>query len=263
MDENTYAVEADIEATHWWFIGRRQLFATLIGRLALAPGVRVLDIGTSTGTNLRMLRDLGFTSYEGLDSSAEAVRWCGEKGLGKVTLGDIGQLPFADATFDLVLATDVIEHVDDDAGALREIRRVLKATGSALITVPAFRALWGVQDEIGQHKRRYRGTELRRLAERAGLRIHYGFYFNYLLFLPILLVRSLVRLARLPLRNENRLNAPLLNRLLSLVFRFDVWTAPRLHPPFGVSYLVVAGLAAIPAEAPTLPNIQFAHKASR
>jgi SAM-dependent methyltransferase len=243
METLTYAVEAEIEATHWWFTERRRLFARIIAKLALPGDARILDIGTSTGTNLRMLRELGFVRVEGLDQSEEAVRWCAEKGYGKVTIGDVCQLPFGDGEFDLVLATDIIEHVDDDAAALREIRRVLKSGGRALITVPAFPILWGVQDEIGQHKRRYRAGELLARTKAAGLSIVKSFYFNYLLFLPILAVRSLVRRSRMNMRSENELNSPLINRLLKLVFRFDVWTAPVLHPPFGVSYLALAAPA--------------------
>jgi len=133
MDSATYAIEADVEATHWWFTERRWLFGRLIAGFALARDARILDIGTSTGTNLRLLRELGFTRGEGLDASAEAVRWCAEKGYGKVTQGDVCALPFDDASFDLVLATDIIEHVDDDGAALREIRRVLKPGGRVLM----------------------------------------------------------------------------------------------------------------------------------
>ena len=240
MESVTYAVEADLEATHWWFTERRRLFGRIIKRLQLSSDAHILDIGTSTGTNLRMLRDLGFSRFEGLDHSDEAARWCAEKGYGKVTVGDICRLPFPDGEFDLVLATDVIEHVDDDSSALREIHRVLKPGGRVLITVPAFQALWGVQDDVGQHKRRYRASELLARTEAAGLSIYRKFYFNYLLFLPILAMRTIIRRSHARVRSENELNSPFINRLLKLIFRFDVWTAPVLRPPFGVSYLVVA-----------------------
>jgi len=240
MEYSVYADEAEFEATHWWFTERRRLFARLIRAMALPPRARILDIGASTGANLRMLREIGFAGCEGLDSSDEAVRWCAEKGLGNVTKGDICDLPFADATFDLVLATDVIEHVDDDAAALRGIRRVLKPGGRALITVPTFRILWGLQDVVSHHKRRYRAGELRARIEDAGLHIVRGFYFNYILFLPILVARTIIRLLRIRMSSEMQLNPGFLNPVLRLIFRCDVATAPWLHPPFGVSCLAVA-----------------------
>src|SRR6185312_16718168 len=105
MESTAYAIEAEVEATHWWFVERRRLFGRMIARMGLPSDARILDIGTSTGTNLRMLRDLGFTNFEGLDQSEDAIRWCADKGLGKVTAGDVCKLPFADESFDLVLAT--------------------------------------------------------------------------------------------------------------------------------------------------------------
>ncbi len=240
MKSTTYAIEAEVEATHWWFTERRRLFGRMIARMGLLRDARILDIGTSTGTNLRMLRDLGFTNFEGLDQSEEAIRWCADKGLGKVTAGDVCKLPFADESFDLVLATDIIEHVDDDVGALREIRRILKPQGRALITVPAFRMLWGLQDDVSHHKRRYRAHELLERIAAVDLRAGQRFYFNYLLFLPILCVRTVVRWAGIKLQSENQLNTGMLNRIFQWIFRADVSTAPYLHPPFGVSYLVLA-----------------------
>ena len=241
MECTTYAVEAEVEATHWWFTERRRLFGNVIAAMELPLDARILDIGTSTGTNLRMLRDLGFTRFEGLDRSEEAIQWCAEKGLGKVTAGDVCALPFPDASFDLVLATDIIEHVDDDAMALREINRILKPEGRALITVPAFQMLWGLQDDVSHHKRRYLARDLLQRANAAGMRVFSKFYFNYILFLPILFARTVIRLGRVKMQSENELNSPLVNKVLRTIFRFDVWSAPWLRPPFGVSYLVVAG----------------------
>ena len=60
MDSATFAVEAAVEESHWWFVGRRELFGREIARLGLAPCSRVADVGTGTGAGLRLLRGLGF-----------------------------------------------------------------------------------------------------------------------------------------------------------------------------------------------------------
>ena len=151
MDAAAYAVEAEIEKVHWWFVVRRRLFARIIKELGVDSNSAVLDIGTGTGSNLRLLADLGIRRVTGLDFSDIAINFCKAKGLGSVQKGDVCQLPFADKSFDFVIASDIIEHVDDDRRALREIARVLADGGSALITVPAFPALWGLQDEIAMH----------------------------------------------------------------------------------------------------------------
>ena len=240
MDAATYAAEAQIEATHWWFTGRRRLFAREIAELGIGDDARILDIGTSTGTNLRMLRDLGYRSVTGLDFSPDAIRHCEDKGLGPVRQGDICALPFADSSFDLVLATDIIEHVDDDSRALSEIARVLAPDGAVLITVPTFPSLWGLQDRVAQHKRRYRLRPLVRKIEGVGLAVASRYYFNYILFAPIWAARRVIDIFRIALKSEGDVNNPILNSVLKAVFAFDIATARVLRPPFGVSALVIA-----------------------
>lgn len=243
MDIATYAVEAEIERDHWWFVGRRRLFSSVIGSLGLDREADILDIGTSTGTNLRMLRDLDFRRVTGLDSSEVAVKFCSEKGLGAVELGDACNLPFEPDRFELVLATDVIEHVDDVA-ALREIARVLAPGGYALISVPTFMALWGLQDDVAHHKRRYLKGEVVEKVRQAGLRVQTAYYFNFVLFVPIWIARRIIRVMGIKLNSENQVNSPLINSILTAVFAADIRLAPRLKMPFGVSALVVARKAA-------------------
>jgi SAM-dependent methyltransferase len=187
-----------------------------------------------------MLRELGFCVVTGLDYSDEAIRFCAEKGLGTVRRGDILDMPFPGEAFALVLATDIIEHVDDDVLALREVARVLRPGQHTLITVPAFPSLWGFQDEVALHKRRYRMEPLLDRIRRAGLQPDRQFHFNYLLFAPIWAARQLMKHWKHSYKSESDVTGPLANRLLTAVFGFDVLTSPRLSPPFGVSILVLA-----------------------
>jgi len=138
METSAYAIESQVEATHWWFVGRRKLLAKIISKLDLSMDTRVLDIGTGTGTNLRLLKELGFENVMGVDNSEEAVHFCTQKGLGIVQKGDICNLPFEDNSAGLILATDVIEHIDNDLLALSELKRILSPNGWLILTVPAF-----------------------------------------------------------------------------------------------------------------------------
>jgi SAM-dependent methyltransferase len=239
VDRSVYAIEAKVEQSHWWFVGRRHLFARELLKAGNRGSQEVLDVGSGTGSNLRMLRDLGFFNAVGLDNSEQAIRFCAEKGLAPVRYGDICAMPFDSDSFDLVLATDVIEHVEDDSLALREVARVLRPGGKALITVPAFSSLWGLQDRVAHHRRRYRQRELRDLLEASGLKPVHMFYFNYLLFVPIWLARRLIDVLGLKLESEGQLNAPIVNFILSAIFRLDTWTAPLVRPPLGVSILAL------------------------
>jgi SAM-dependent methyltransferase len=241
MDQATYAVESEVEQTHWWFVVRRQLFKKTIRDLNLPADAAILDAGTSTGTNLRMLGEMGFTNFQGLDLSDDAIRWCAQKGLGEVRKGDVCNMPFADASFDLVLATDIVEHVEFDVRALQEIRRVLKPGGRAIVTVPAFESLWGLQDRVAQHQRRYTRRELTDKLAAAGCRIYEAYYFNFLLFAPIWAARQLIRIFKPDIESENQLNSPLINSVLKAVFTLDVACARMLHVPFGVSIFALVG----------------------
>ena len=240
MDNAVYEVEARIEATHWWFVGRRALFTREIGRLGLDLHARVVDVGTGTGAGLRMLRDLRFTDVQGIDANEIAIRYCALKNLGQVQKGDICALPFPDASKDLICATDILEHVDDDTLALSEITRVLAKHGFLLLTVPTFSILWGLQDEVAHHKRRYSLRTLLHRIKSANLTPIRYYYFNYLLFVPILAARRIIRWTGANLRTENDINTPTINNILVPLFKFDCITAPYLHPPFGVSALVIA-----------------------
>jgi SAM-dependent methyltransferase len=240
MESATYAVEAAIEREHWWFVGRRRLFARELAGIDLRRSAPVLDIGTSTGTNLRMLRELGFSNMAGLELSEEAIRYCEEKGLGPVHRGDVCALPFPDRSFELVLATDIIEHVVNDDLALREIARVLTPGGRLLLTVPAFPSIWGLQDEVGRHLRRYRMRPLVRKVSLAGLQPNRQYHFNYLLFAPIWISRRVIGAFGIKLASEAQVNTRRLNELLFAIFSLDTLTAPILRPPFGVSILMLA-----------------------
>ncbi|MEJ7711027.1 MAG: class I SAM-dependent methyltransferase [Pyrinomonadaceae bacterium] len=106
-----------------------------------------------------------------LDVSEEALKFCRERGLTKVKLGAAERLPYADKSFDLVTALDVVEHLDDDVAGLKEMRRVLRPGGRSLLFVPAFMFLWGVQDDVSHHRRRYTIAQLKKSVATAGLEV--------------------------------------------------------------------------------------------
>jgi len=239
LEPSVYDVEAKVEAIHWWFVGRRKLFAKIIKPLRILRDATVLDVGTGTGSNLRLLQGLKFSRVTGVDQSEDAIRFCAEKNLGLVRQADVCDLPFDDGEFQLILATDIIEHVDEKK-ALAEIYRTLAPGGYALFTVPAFQALWGLQDDVSHHRLRYRKPQFETAARRAGFGIVQSFYFNYLMFGPIFIGRKIIKLFNIALESEGQINSPWINCIMNVVFSFDIYTSPRLNPPFGVSILILA-----------------------
>ena len=180
------------ESSHWWFVGRRQAVQDLMVKARIGRESRILEVGCSGGLLMEQLRRAGFGQVQGIDISDDAIELCREKGLSAQVM-DAQKLDFADASFDLVTASDVLEHLADDAGALREWRRVLRPGGILLVFVPAFRFLWTAHDTANGHLRRYHMSELRTRMREAGFSVERSSYWNTFLFLPI----TLVRLARL------------------------------------------------------------------
>src|SRR5918996_2917216 len=219
MMEHTYPILFRVEQSHWWYTGRRRIiaeFVEAICRRVTDRRPRILDVGCGTGANLIMLSKYG--DAEGVDISEDALAFCRERGLDKVRLGAGEELPYGDGTFDLVTAFDVVEHMDDDLAGLSEMRRVLRPGGRVLLFVPAFMFLWGLQDDVSHHRRRYRLPELRRVLEQAGFEIERTTYANITFFLPILLMRKLMRLTGIKTETENTINVSALNGLFGKIF---------------------------------------------
>jgi SAM-dependent methyltransferase len=241
MMEHTYPILFRVEQSHWWHIGRRKILAGFVEeicRQVTDRRPRILDVGCGTGANLLMLSKYG--DAEGVDVSEDALAFCRERGLDKVRLGAGEELPYEDATFDLVTAFDVVEHMDDDLAGLREMRRVLRPGGRVLLFVPTFMFLWGVQDDVSHHRRRYRLPELQRVLEEAGFEMERATYANITFFLPILLVRKLMRLTGIKTESENKITVSALNGVLGRVFGAESWLLRYMNLPFGVSGLCVA-----------------------
>ena len=245
MLEHTYPIMFRVEQSHWWYTGRRKILASFVEdicRRVTDRRPRILDVGCGTGANLLMLSQYG--DAEGVDISEDALAFCRERGLEKVKLGAGEELPYDDATFDLVTAFDVVEHMDDDLAGLSEMRRVLRPGGRVLLFVPTFMFLWGVQDDVSNHRRRYRLPELRRVLEQAGFEIERTTYANITFFLPILLMRKLMQLTGIKPSSENNINVSALNGVLGSVFGAESWLLRRMNLPFGVSGIAVARVKA-------------------
>ncbi|HJT26789.1 MAG TPA: methyltransferase domain-containing protein [Pyrinomonadaceae bacterium] len=241
MKEHTYPIMFRVEQSHWWYAGRRQILASFledICRRVTDRRPRILDVGCGTGANLLMLSKYG--DAEGVDVSEDALAFCRERGLENVKLGAAEELPYDNGTFDLVTALDVVEHLDDDLAGLREMRRVLRPGGRVLLFVPTFMFLWGLQDDVSNHRRRYRLSELRRVLEQAGFEVERTTYANITFFMPILAMRKLMRLTGIKAESENNINVSALNGVLARMLGAESFVLRYMNIPFGVSGLCVA-----------------------
>lgn len=241
MDLHTYEILYQTEATHWWLAARRNIVLDSIRQAY--PGrhdLHILDAGCGTGLMLHELRPLG--TAEGVDISDEALQFCRKRGLENVRNADLLDLPFPAEQFDVVTALDVLEHLDDDTGALREFRRVLKPGGRAFIFAPAHRWLWSLQDEVSHHKRRYVARTLRDAVTKAGLDVERQTYVSTFLLPVIYIGRQWLKVRRRfrEFDTENDLHPKWSNGILRGIFQLEIPILRRTDMPFGASLLCVA-----------------------
>lgn len=157
-------------------------------RFPVGPGVRVLDMGCGGGRHAFALYrrgadvvalDRSATDLDEVEQMFAAMRAEGEVPLGataRAVRGDAYALPFADDSFDAVIAAEVLEHLPEDERAMAELFRVLRPGGLLAVTVPRWgpeKVCWALSDAYheveGGHVRIYRGDDLTRRLERAGL----------------------------------------------------------------------------------------------
>lgn len=230
------------EANHFWYHGfRSYLLPVFAEALAGRTHARILDVGCGTGYNLGLLARHG-ASF-GLDLNERGLSHAREMGRPLVR-ADTARLPFADGTFDLVTSFDVMQCIPTDREAVREMARVLKPGGVAVISMAALEILHGDHAEVWREYRRYNRVSARALAEQAGLRAERVTFMFAVLFPLLLVSRSLQRLTRRfrDVRDDTDITIPPapVNRLLSSVLRAEAALSRRVGMPVGSSLLVVA-----------------------
>ena len=239
MNKTSYDIQKRVEGFHWWFSVRRKLLKSILPSLPLPLGFLALDVGCGTGSNLELLRAEG-VNVVGLDNSLYALSLAKMNTQQPFINGDLNKLPIRSGSIGLIIAADIFEHLEDDRNGIRECFQALKRGGILLLTVPAFKWLWGIQDLVTQHKRRYKMKEILNLLAMEGFEIVKSSYFNFFLFFPILLVRRATHFLGLKIRSENEINSPLLNSLLKGIFSLEPCILEHFSFPFGVSILCIA-----------------------
>lgn len=232
------------EDESWWVRGRSDAVIRLLDAHRVSRDARILDIGCSGGPMLAALRDHGFTEISGIDVSEEAVGRCRARGLDAQVM-DAGALEFPAATFDVLIASDVLEHLADDRAGLETWRRTLKPSGLLLVFVPAHPYLWSEHDVVNQHHRRYRPGELESRVREAGFEVLRSGFWNNLLLIPATAVRSVQKvLTALGARNEKHTVAipprPVSRILERLLVLENQRIAEGRGLAFGVSAFAVA-----------------------
>jgi len=236
-----------LEKHYWWFVGRRNTITTLLNDISRDS--KILDIGCSSGVLLSELSTNGFAlkNLYGIDISEKAVKAVKHLVSCNAFVMDAQNLEFPENYFDIIIASDCLEHLKNDQAALDNWYKILKQEGKLIVFVPAFNLLWSYHDEINHHFRRYTNKELKEKLENANFFIHKSGYWNFLLFFPAFVLRLINKLLsnvfKLMPNSESGdfkpLN-PFINKTLIKLLRAETVLLQYIRFPIGVSTFVVA-----------------------
>lgn len=182
---------AQCEERFWWYRGMRQIMFAMLDPLAASRRVeRALEAGCGTGHFSKVLAGrYGWPMFP-VDLAWEGLEWGRSLGVERLAQGDIGALPFASNSFDVVLSMDVIVHFPrgEETRAFRELARVLKPGGLLVLRVSALDLLRSRHSEFAHERQRFTRPRLILQTEQAGIRVLRSTYANSLL-MPVALAK--------------------------------------------------------------------------
>jgi SAM-dependent methyltransferase len=233
----------DLEEQHWWFVARREILLALLQRACVGPDADILEVGCSGGSLMLALREAGYVNVRGIDVSEPAVALARSRGVERVEAMDGAALTFADESFDVVLASDVLGHIEDEGEALQSWRRVLKPWGRLIVFVPAFNPLRSEHDIPNEHFRRYTAQRLVAALWQQGFMTERAAYWNIALLAPVAVARLLRRALPRRMRTERQLAGagPVAQRaLLGLLRAENRLITAGVNFPAGISVFALA-----------------------
>ncbi|RON00562.1 bifunctional 2-polyprenyl-6-hydroxyphenol methylase/3-demethylubiquinol 3-O-methyltransferase UbiG [Pseudomonas brassicacearum] len=201
---------------HWYYCSKAAATTRLLGN---TPVKRILDIGAGSG----------FFTHHLLTRTTATEAWCVDISYDADSDATIAGKPLyyrrsidlVDA--DLVLLMDVLEHVDDDVGLLKDYVDKVPSGSRFLMTVPAFQFLWSGHDDFLEHKRRYTLPQLETVARDAGLTVKQGAYYFGLVFPIAAMLRLSPKGAQpSPPRSQLKQHHPLVNTLLKTLCSIEL-----------------------------------------
>ena len=244
MEPGEYDNIAAVEASHWWYVGMREIAAGLLAQVypavaagQAAPARDILDAGCGVGGGLRWLSAYGRVT--GIDLHPLAIRYSSQLSR-RLSLASVQALPFRDHCFDLVTSFEVLYHlaVSDDRLALAEMARVLRPGGWLLVRVPAHDWLRGAHDRHVHTRHRYGRAELGKKLSEAGLKLKRLTGVGASLLPPAIARRALQRGDSA--QSDVALPSPAVNGLLLAILRAEGRWLNHFDLPTGLSVLALA-----------------------
>jgi SAM-dependent methyltransferase len=249
MDVAYGARYRELYRSHWWWRAREEYLLRVL-RACVDPSEAgsVLDFGCGDGLFFSGLSEFGEPFGIELD---ERLLDPGGPWRARIDTRPVRPDPAEWGRFGLVVALDVLEHIDAPEPVVEELVRRLRPGGWFVATVPAFDALWTTHDDLNEHVRRYRRSDIERLARSAGLRVTRSNYFFGWVAIPKWILSRLERIRR-PATRPPRVPPGLVNATALNLCRLEQRVQRVLPLPFGSSVLLM-GQRPEEDEAPSAP----------
>jgi SAM-dependent methyltransferase len=239
MDPRYGAQYARLYRNHWWWRAREEYLTRLLDRVVGPNGAgETFDFGCGDGLFFPILQRYGAERPRGLEPDASLLDPAGPW-FDRITTGALSDDPAERARYGLIVALDVLEHLQHPQPAMAILAARLRPGGWFVATVPAFNGLWTAHDEVNHHHRRYRLRDIEDLVRESGLEIVESRYFfvwlavvKWLVVLKERVITPVVKPAEVPV-------APLNAAALALT-RLEQRILGDIPPPFGSSAMVVA-----------------------
>lgn len=238
MNPDEYSKMYTLEDRYWWFVGRRHLALKLLRQYTSAECPLTMDIGCGTGAVLKEL--VKWARPVGLDMSPLALGFCRDRNLRNLILANGEKLPLTSESLDAIIGLDIFEHIPDDAAAFSECFRVLNPGGTLVLSVPAFKSLWGPHDIALMHMRRYRRAEISQRLKAAGFEVQRCGYSIFFLFPVVVVFRFFEKMKRGPAQAQLVPVPDWMNRALVGLQALEAAWIGKMDLPWGSSVVAVA-----------------------
>lgn len=241
------------ESESWWYTTRRKLLREAAQQAVHGKReARVLDLGCTA-----QLEFDDWARYRvcNLQSSLKVLAFRQIEGDTNLVCSRTEELSLASNSFDVVVAGDVLQAVADDLVALREMRRVLKDGGQLCLTAPAYSFLWGEDDELRGHQRRYTVSELRRKLNTCGFHVHRASYFVATAVAPLVAGRAAKNIFHKSITEHRHYPHPsrVANAAMSALLDGERHLMHYINLPFGTRVVCWALKPALVAETVMIP----------
>ena len=231
MQKEVYKRHINNYSNHWWFQARKKILETVIKRNISKKNINILDFGSGSGVNVKMLSRYGHVSiYEPHAITRKYLR----KKFNSKKYSVINK--YIERKYDLILLADVLEHIKDDKRIIKKLNKTLKKNGFILITVPSYKILFSKKDLILGHYRRYSKKEVLNLF--GNLKTVKLTFFNSILFFPISFIILFFKFLKIDFIDEvEKSPNKIVNFILFKIFIIERKLINHCNLPFGISML--------------------------